>query len=77
MVNEVETGLTGLILERRIRELKAELQMIEAKATERAIDKLAVTKESILAELARIGFANMQDYVGRAPRATPPSASRR
>jgi phage terminase small subunit len=48
---------------RRIRELKAELQTIEAKATERAIDKLAVTKESILAELARIGFANMLDYV--------------
>ena len=48
---------------RRIRELQAELQTIEAKATERAIDKLAVTKESILAELARIGFANMLDYV--------------
>ena len=48
---------------RRIRELKAELQTIEAKATERAIDKLAITKERILAELARIGFANMLDYV--------------
>jgi phage terminase small subunit len=48
---------------RRIRELQAELQTIEAKATERALDKLAITKESILAELARIGFANMQDYV--------------
>ncbi len=48
---------------RRIRELQAHLQTIEAKATERAIDKLAVTKESILAELARIGFANMLDYV--------------
>ena len=48
---------------RRIRELQAELQAIEAQATEQAIEKLAVTKESILAELARIGFANMLDYV--------------
>ena len=48
---------------RRIGELQARLQTIEAKATERAIDKLAVTKERILAELARIGFANMLDYV--------------
>jgi phage terminase small subunit len=48
---------------RRIGELQAELQTIEAKATERAIEKLAITKERILAELARIGFANMLDYV--------------
>jgi phage terminase small subunit len=50
-------------ISRRIGELQAELQTIEAKATERAIEKLAITKERILAELARIGFANMQDYV--------------
>jgi phage terminase small subunit len=48
---------------RRIRELQAQVQTIEAEAIERAIDKLAITKESILAELARIGFANMLDYV--------------
>lgn len=48
---------------RRIRELQAERQAAEAKAIERAIDKLAITKESILAELARIGFANMLNYV--------------
>jgi phage terminase large subunit-like protein len=36
---------------------------IEAKATERAIERLAVTKENVLAELAKLGFANMLDYV--------------
>ena len=62
---------------RRIRELKAELQTIEAKATERAIDKLAVTKESILSELARIGSPTCWIMSSRAPRVASPSTSRR
>lgn len=47
----------------RVAELQRQVNTIEAKATERAIEKLAVTKENVLAELAKIGFANMLDYV--------------
>lgn len=47
----------------RVAELQGQVAAIEAKATERAVEKLAVTKESIIGELARIGFANMLDYV--------------
>jgi phage terminase small subunit len=48
---------------RRIAELRQELQAQEARAAERAIDRLAITKEAVLAELAKIAFANMLDYV--------------
>lgn len=48
---------------RRIAEIQGHVVRIEAKATERAIERLAVTKENIIAELAKLGFANMLDYV--------------
>jgi phage terminase small subunit len=47
----------------RIEELKAQVLAIETKATEKAVEKLAITKERVLGELAKIGFANMLDYV--------------
>jgi phage terminase small subunit len=39
------------------------LRELQEKVTERAIEKAAVTKEQVLAELVKIGFANMLDYV--------------
>ena len=35
----------------------------EHDAHNRAVERLAITKESVLAELAKIAFANMQDYM--------------
>jgi len=48
---------------RRIAELQQEAQAQDAQATERAVARLSLTKEAVLAELARIAFANMLDYV--------------
>ena len=47
---------------RRIAELKQDMHAMEAKATERAAARLGITKEAVLAELARIAFANLLDY---------------
>lgn len=48
---------------KRIAELSERAERIENKATERAIERLAISKESVLAELAKIGFSNMLDYI--------------
>lgn len=47
----------------RVQALLEKNDLIDRKATEKAVEKLAITKESILAELAKIGFANMMDYI--------------
>ena len=47
----------------RVAEILALVQHKETKALERAIEKLAITKERVLGELALIGFANIADYV--------------
>lgn len=47
---------------RRIAELQAEMTAIHADATRIAIDRLAITKETVLRELAKIAFANMRHY---------------
>lgn len=51
----------------RFRELVETKSTIVAKAEERAIErfieKRAITKEAVLGELAKIGFANMADYM--------------
>lgn len=47
----------------RVSEILERRQHIEAKATEKAIEALAVTKEAVLGELAKIGFANMLDFI--------------
>lgn len=36
---------------------------LQEKVTEKAVEKAAITKEAVLTELAKIGFANMLDYV--------------
>ena len=47
----------------RVSELQAQVSRIEVEATERALERHAVTKEAVIGELAKIGFANMMDYV--------------
>lgn len=48
---------------RRVQELFDNRAVIDAKATERAIEKLAITKEAVLGELAKIGFADIRKAV--------------
>jgi phage terminase small subunit len=48
---------------RRVAELQGQVSQIEAKATERALERHEVTKERVIGELAKLGFANMLDYV--------------
>src|SRR5207248_11318388 len=50
-------------LRRRIAELTARAELIELKATERAIERLALVKERVLSELMAVAFANLLDYV--------------
>lgn len=47
----------------RVQELFDKRDYIDAKATEKAIEKLAITKEAVLAELAKIGFADIRKAV--------------
>src|SRR5947207_15918211 len=44
---------------RRIAELTARAELIELKATDRAIERLALVKERVLSELMTIAFANL------------------
>jgi phage terminase small subunit len=48
---------------KRIEALLDRRELIDEAATKKAIEKLAITKERVLAELAMIGFANIADYV--------------
>ena len=47
----------------RIAELQAALSAIEERAITNSIERLALTREAVLGQLARIGFANMADYI--------------
>ena len=47
----------------RIAELLKRREDIEIRATEKAVDKLAISKERILSELAKIGFADIRKAV--------------
>lgn len=55
----------------RVDELLGRARYVEERAVEIAAEKLAITKESVLAELAKIGFANMQDYMRASPEGDP------
>lgn len=55
----------------RVNELLDRRDAIEVASTERAITKLAITKEAVLGELAKIGFANMADYMRVGPDGDP------
>lgn len=48
---------------RRVAELQAQVSEIEAKATEKAVTRLGISKERVLGELAKLGFSNMLDYI--------------
>lgn len=50
-------------ISKRVDELLEWEQTVERKATEKAIDKLAITKERVLAELAKIGFADIRKAI--------------
>jgi len=47
----------------RVNELLERKAEIEIEATERALEKTGITKAAVLEELAKIGFANMLDYI--------------
>lgn len=50
-------------IQTRIAELFERRSNIEIRSEERAISKLAITKEAVLGELAKLAFANMADYM--------------
>lgn len=43
-------------------DFKARLAYLESRVTEKVVERAAITTEQVLEELAKIGFANMQDY---------------
>jgi phage terminase small subunit len=55
----------------RVAEILATRERIDTKAVERAIERTAITKQRVLEELAKIGFANMKDYMGATPEGDP------
>lgn len=65
--NAANVAATRLLKQPNVRARLSELldrrDLIEVQATQKAVEKLALTKEAVLAELAKIGFANMLDYI--------------
>lgn len=47
---------------RRVAEILEKRELIDSKATEKAIEKLAITKEAVIAEIAKIAFSNASDF---------------
>jgi phage terminase small subunit len=50
-------------IDRRIKELRAKAQSIDYAATQRAIERLAITKESLAREWVPLATSNMRNYV--------------
>jgi phage terminase small subunit len=50
-------------IQERLCELFEKRDTIDSVATAKALEKLAITKEAILSELAKLAFANMADYM--------------
>lgn len=50
-------------IQKRVAELLEWTATVEQKATERAIEKLSITKERVLAELAKIGFSDIRKAI--------------
>ena len=65
--NAVTLKRKQCILE-RVAEIQAERREVEGAATKQAIDALAITKERVMEELARIGFADIRKAVKRGPK---------
>lgn len=59
--------LANATIKTRIAELLKRREDIEVKATEKAVNKLAISKERVLAELAKIAFADAGDYFDWGP----------
>lgn len=55
----------------RVDEILAARQALADRGLERAIERTAITKQRVLEELARIGFANMLDYMQVGPQGDP------
>jgi phage terminase small subunit len=55
------------VVRERIAELQRDTLHIEEAAMKTAIDKLALRKEAVLSEIAKIGFAKLTDYVRQTP----------
>lgn len=55
----------------RVAELLQHVKRIEHEALAAATERLAITKERVLGELAAIGFANMGDYMRAGPDGDP------
>src|SRR5262249_13236627 len=51
----------------RIAELQREMQYIHASGLQTAIDRVALQKETVLRELASVGFVNLFDYIRQTP----------
>jgi phage terminase small subunit len=58
-------------IRKRVDQILGARQSVEDKAIERAIERTAITKERVLMELAKIGFANMADYMRAGPDGDP------
>ena len=50
-------------IQNRVTELLEWAETVERKATERAIERLAITKERVLSELAKIGFSDIRKAI--------------
>jgi phage terminase small subunit len=58
-------------ISKRVDEILAKRERVEQEGLERAIERSAISKESVLEELAKIGFANMSDYMRVGPDGDP------
>jgi phage terminase small subunit len=67
---QVAVEATRLLRHPRIALIVAEADAKAQRATEKVVDRYAATQERIVAELARIGFASMADYVRVQPDGT-------
>jgi phage terminase small subunit len=53
------------IIRTRISELQADVIQVEERAVAAAADRLSLSKQLVLGQIARLGFANVLDYVRR------------
>jgi phage terminase small subunit len=58
-------------ISKRVAEILANHERVEQEGLERAIERSAITKQRVLEELAKIGFANMADYMRAGPDGDP------
>lgn len=54
-----KTGFSRLLT---IADFKTRLAYLDSRVTEKVVERAVISKEQVLEELAKIGFANMKDY---------------